>query len=146
MAWIGVGFTFAFCYLLNRLVPRYSLKSITMNSLLIMSMSVLLTAIIPFEYSPWIFSIPAACGLATSYSALVSLFSQQVDASKQGWIMGLTGVISAASFAVTAALTGYLANIHINLPIYFSAIILFIAIFPLKKYIIQTLPEIRQVV
>jgi hypothetical protein len=54
--------------------------------------------------------VPLACSVAITYSSLLTLFSNRVDANSQGWIMGITGSIMALVFAVDALLGGLLVE------------------------------------
>jgi MFS family permease len=124
MAFIGLGFTLAFCYLLNVLTHHFSLRMIALSTTGIMSASMLAVVLIKSEISAWILSVPAATCLALAYSVLVSLFSNAVDKEKQGWVMGLTGAIGALSFGLTGILAGVIVDYGTNIPIWIACICL----------------------
>ena len=129
MACIGVGFTLAFCYLLTVVTRYFSLRAIAIVSIGLIAIFMLGICLIQNELSAWILSIPAATSLAIGYSVLISLFSQEVDKNKQGWIMGLTGAISAFSFGITGLTAGMLVNLGANTPIWFAFVCLVISTF-----------------
>ena len=72
-------------------------------------------------------SIPAATSLAIAYTVLVSLFSESVGKDHQGWVMGLTGAISAFSFGLSGLVAGLLVDINVSAPIWLSIILLLIS-------------------
>ncbi|HEV2613588.1 MAG TPA: MFS transporter [Gammaproteobacteria bacterium] len=131
MACIGVGFTLAFCYLLSVITARFSLRNIALVSISLIGLFILGILFIHHELSAWILAIPAATSLAIGYSVLVSLFSEQVDKNKQGWIMGLTGAISAFSFGVTGLGAGVLAKFGAATPLWVALGCLIISILSL---------------
>jgi len=131
MACVGVGFTLAFCYLLGIITAHFSLRNIALVSISLIGFFILGILLIPYELSAWMLAIPAATSLAIGYSVLVSLFSEQVDKSKQGWIMGLTGAISAFSFGVTGLGAGILAEFGVATPLWVALGCLIISVLAL---------------
>ena len=55
--------------------------------------------------------------MAIAYSTILTLFSNQVDARSQGWVMGITGAIMAFAFGLNGLLIGLLANTGIATPL-----------------------------
>ncbi len=66
--------------------------------------------------------IPLAACVSLAYSALLTLFSNQVDKHAQGWVMGITGSIMAFVFGVDGILIGVIATWSANLPILIAAV------------------------
>ena len=120
MACIGVGFTLAFCYLLELLTNNFTLHKIAVTSLSLIAIFILMIIVFNKQATAWIMGIPAATCLAISYSVLISLFSQEVNKEKQGWVMGLTGAISAFSFGITGLTAGLLANLSAVTPLWLA--------------------------
>lgn len=69
---------------------------------------------------------PMACCVAVAYSVIISLFSDQVDAQSQGWVMGITGSIMALVWALNAVIVGLVASWSAQLPIYIAGIFLLV--------------------
>lgn len=128
MSCMGVGFSLAFCYLLNMLTAHFELRKIAIYSIGLIVTFIFLIIVINQEMVTWALSIPAATCLAIAYSVLVSLFSEAVDRTKQGWVMGLTGAISAFSFGLSGLVAGLLVDINVSAPIWLSLILLFISV------------------
>ena len=128
MACMGVGFTLAFCHLLSMLTARFSLRKIALVSISLIVALILMIIIINDEITTWILSIPAATSLAIAYTVLVSLFSESVGKDQQGWVMGLTGAISAFSFGLSGLVAGLLVDINVSAPIWLSIILLLISV------------------
>lgn len=128
MACMGVGFTLAFCYILNILTARFALRKIALISIKLIIIFIFMIIVIDNKLTTWILSIPAATSLAIAYTVLVSLFSGAVDKDKQGWVMGLTGAISAFSFGLSGLVAGVLVDIHVSAPIWLSIILLLMSV------------------
>jgi DHA1 family tetracycline resistance protein-like MFS transporter len=126
MACLGVGFTIAFCYLLNILNNRFSLKMIANSSMGVMAFTLFLILIINNPIVAWVISIPSAMCLALSYSVLTAMFSNLVGSTQQGKIMGLTSAIGAFSFGVSGLGAGLIADFGASIPIWFAFICLFL--------------------
>jgi MFS transporter, DHA1 family, tetracycline resistance protein len=128
MSCMGVGFTLAFCYLLSMLTARFELRKIALYSIGLILIFIFIIVAVNHELTTWVLSIPAATCLAIAYSVLVSLFSGSVDKDQQGWVMGLTGAISAFSFGLSGLVAGLLVDINVSAPIWLSLILLIISI------------------
>lgn len=126
---VGAGFTFAFCYLLSIVTKYFSLRKIALVSISLMALMMLAIVTINNQISAWILSVPAATGLAISYSVLTTLFSNEVGSDKQGWIMGLTGAIGAFSFGITGLIAGIIANLGVTAPIWLAFVCLTLSAF-----------------
>lgn len=127
MGCVGAGFTLAFCYLLNIVTKLFSLKKIALTTVSLMSLMMLAIVTINNQLSAWLISVPAATGLALSFTVLTTMFSNSVSSEKQGWIMGLTGAIGAFSFGVTGLGAGFVANLGASAPIWVAFILLTIS-------------------
>jgi len=128
MSCMGVGFTLAFCYLLHVLTTHFELRKIALFSIGLISALIFMIIMIDDEITTWVLSIPAATCLAIAYSVLVSLFSGAVAKDQQGWVMGLTGAISAFSFGLSGIVAGLLVDINVSAPIWLSVILLRISV------------------
>lgn len=128
MSCMGVGFTLAFCYILNMLTARFALRKIALCTISLIVILIFIIVSINSELVTWVLSIPAATSLAISYSVLVSLFSDAVNKNQQGWVMGLTGAISAFSFGLAGVVAGFLVGINVSAPIWLALILLLISV------------------
>jgi MFS family permease len=128
MSCMGVGFTLAFCYILNLLTAHFALRKIALYSIGLILIFVFMIVYIDHEMTTWILSVPAATCLAVAYSVLISLFSDAVNKDQQGWVMGLTGAISAFSFGSAGLVAGFLVDINVSAPLWLALMLLFISI------------------
>lgn len=124
MAVMGVGFGIGTGILVQFFSKRFAAHSIFIYTILLGSVLALLTVVIKSVWPSWILVAPLACCIAVAYSTIVTIFSDQVDAQSQGWVMGITGSISALVWAINAVVVGLLATISEQLPIYIAAICL----------------------
>jgi len=70
----------------------------------------------------WLLIIPMSLVMSFTYSVVLTIFSNQVDADHQGWVMGITGAIMALVFGVNALVVGFLADVNPRLPLVVCAI------------------------
>ena len=120
MGLVGVGFAIGFAYLANFFAQRFPLEKIFMITIFINGLSVFLTAISPYSLLAWLFVVPASASQSIGYATIISIFSNQVDKTKQGWIMGITGSILALGFGITGLLGGIFTNMEPALPLLLS--------------------------
>lgn len=127
MGLMGVGFGIGTGFLIDPLTKRFSLKSCTVSGCIVAAIAMVLTATAPREYYVWIEVILVAIAMAVAYSTILTLFSNQVDADSQGWVMGVTGAIMALAFGVNGLILGVLANFSLQMPLLIAAICLILS-------------------
>lgn len=116
MALLGVGFGIG-NFLLDYLTKNFSLNNTTIVSLLMASISILPMVICDNPSWAWSCAILLGTSIAVAYAVIVTIFSNQVDANSQGWVMGITGSIAALVFAADAFIGGFLASWHSATPL-----------------------------
>ncbi len=123
MSYMGV--IFAVALTLGLRVSHYYLSLERIVKLFMISMIVALIMMIFFtsEVSFWFLSIPVGIAGSVAYSVLLTIYSNSVSADRQGWVMGISGAISAAAFGVSAALTPLMSAISPELPFIVAAIV-----------------------
>lgn len=121
MALMAVGFGFGTGVLVNYFNKYLSLKTTTQLGLIIASLCFLITALTDKPIFAWLCVFPAGAAIALAYSTLLTAFSNQVDEDSQGWVMGITGSISAFAFGVNGFLVGIIANVSPVAPLLISA-------------------------
>ena len=110
-----------FCgFLVDFFVKRFHMKRIIVVSFLLTAAFILVTVLTHHALVLWIMMPPIGAAVAVGYSTIITLFSNQVGADEQGWVMGVTGAIMALCFGLSALLTGYLANFGAQVPIYLA--------------------------
>jgi predicted MFS family arabinose efflux permease len=116
MAVMGIGFGIGNGILVNYFTRRFSLQNNFIYSALISAVLIFFMVLIPYQIFSWIVLIPIASCIAIAYSALITLFSNQVTAEHQGWVMGITGSIMAFVFGINGIIVGALAIWSASLP------------------------------
>lgn len=127
MAVMGIGFAVGNGYLVNFLARLFPLRTSYIYSNIVAAGIVLLMVSLPYPALDWLLVAPLACAVSIAYASLLTVFSNQVDAQSQGWIMGITGSISSLVWAVNGITVGILAAFNAAYPLYVSAIGLFVA-------------------
>lgn len=124
MAVMGVGFGIGNGVLADYCAKRFKLSSIVVVTLMACAFAVLITALANSAFYAWVYIIPIAALISVSYAMILTIFSNQVDANSQGWVMGITGAIIALTFGVNSLMLGVVSTFGINLPLYISFIAL----------------------
>lgn len=117
MAFLAVGFAVAFLYLIPLLSRYYTNLALLKASLIVCAGATLVSALSPFANLIWLSTFVAAVSDAVAYSTSISLFSDAVDETQQGWIMGITAAVYSLAFAFTAVASIFLAMISANVPL-----------------------------
>lgn len=126
MAVMGLGFGFGNGVMVQLLTKRFPLRPTFLWTTFLSALMSLLMVVIPHQIMVWILMAPMACCVAVAYSVIISLFSDQVDAQSQGWVMGITGSIMALVWALNAVIVGLVASWSAQLPIYIAGIFLLV--------------------
>lgn len=126
MAAMGIGFGLGNGYLTNYFAKFFPLRTNFIYSTWLTAVLILLLFIIPSSLFSWLMAVPICTSVAVAYASIVTMFSDQVDADSQGWVMGITGSIMAFVWGINGVVIGILSIWHDTLPIFISAICLLI--------------------
>lgn len=124
MAVMGIGFGVGNGFLVNFLAKRFTLRDNYIYTTLMTALLIFLILFIQQNVFNWIIIPLLACLISVAYASILTLFSDQVDANSQGWVMGVTGSIMALVFAVSGITVGTVAALSATLPIYIAGICL----------------------
>lgn len=121
MAVMGVGFGIGNGYLVNFFAKRFSLTANFIVSSILTGVLIACMSIFQNITIDWIVIIPLAAAVSVAYSSILTVFSNQVDADSQGWVMGITGSIMAFVFGLTGLVIGVIAVASASIPISIAA-------------------------
>ena len=112
MALIGVGLALGTAWLPRHFEhSRLSHRCVILVNIVLLAISIGLISIVPWVWLIWIITIPLNAAFGLAYTFLVSTFSRQVDQTKQGWVMGITGAILALANTLVNALGVWLNTV-----------------------------------
>jgi MFS transporter, DHA1 family, tetracycline resistance protein len=118
---LSLGYTIGFAYLVGK-CTKFPPKQVTFWSFFITGMSIFWMTITRSQEIAWIAALIIGMANGVGYTTLVGMFSSQVDGSRQGWVMGITGSIMAAGIAVTTFFAGFLTQLNVIIPFVVSVI------------------------
>lgn len=72
------------------------------------------------HYLMWIAIVPIAAGDVITYSAITTLYSDAVDKTMQGQVMGTSFVVVSAVWGLTSLLGGWLIGLETTAPLWFA--------------------------
>ena len=118
MVLLGVGFGLGTGVLVPYCSQHFPMRHTFFTVTVVAGILLLLMVVVNCAWMSWLLVAPIACCVATAHSIIITIFSDQVDAHSQGWVMGITRSIMAFVWAVNALLIGTLATWSVKLPIY----------------------------
>lgn len=127
MAVMGIGFGLGTGFVVNYVAKIFTLRDSYIYFTFASAIMIFLMVIIPYSFFSWIIMAPLACCIATAYSCILTIFSNQVDEKNQGWVMGITGSVMAFVWAINGIIVGILAALNDKFPLFTAAVILLIA-------------------
>ncbi len=127
MGVMGVGFGIGTGFMVEVFTKRFSLKQCTIGGCVFVALGTLLTITAPKQIYVWFDVVLVAVAMALAYSTILTLFSNQVDADSQGWVMGITGAIMAFAFGTNGLLVGLLADVSPKTPLIVTIVCLILA-------------------
>ncbi len=122
LAVLGLGFSLGCGYLVSVLTKRFDLRKIVISTLFATALVVAVTTIFQQEIIAWVGAFLVGTTMSVAYSVLLTIFSDQVSAQEQGWVMGVTGSIMALCFGITSFFTGFMADFGASYPMYLSVL------------------------
>lgn len=122
MACMGIGFGIGNGFLSNLLAKRYDHRLTVTTTLFLSSIGIFIIVFSQSLLLTWVCIIPIASLVSAANALILTIFSNQVDETSQGWIMGITGAIMALTFGINSLLVGSLSTLSVNVPLYISAI------------------------
>lgn len=122
---VGCSFGFASCGLFEE---HFNETKLVIAGYAILTLSVLLTIIIPNLYFSWIIIIPGTFALAVGYSFLLKTFADNVSRDQQGWVMGITSGVIALGNGIATCFDGLLSSLGNAAPMIAAVLLLTIGI------------------
>jgi DHA1 family tetracycline resistance protein-like MFS transporter len=126
MTYFGVVWAITFVWIVRSIVKHFKLNDIIFYSLLVTIVSVL-TLLWPKQIVVWLSAIPLGITNGLSYTALITLLSNSVDADSQGWVMGVASSVAAAAWGVGALLAGVCGAFDVKWPFISAAVFVVIS-------------------
>src|SRR3989338_1627209 len=129
MGCLGIGFGIGNGFLVDYCTHRYRLKSIVVTHLLLTAFFIFVIVSTFSPFYAWLAVVPVGALGAVAYAVILTIFSNQVDADSQGWVMGITGAIMAFAFGMNGIFVGMLADMGARIPIVLAVLGLAISAF-----------------
>jgi len=121
---LGIGFAVGFGYLVDFFAKRFLLRWVAVGTMAMSCLAALLTVSIHSIFLAWIAVFFIGAFISVAYTVMISIFSNQVDPTHQGWVMGITGAIMALSFGIIGLLSPVLTDYSANVPLIVSVVCL----------------------
>ena len=123
MALLGIGWVIGFGFLTKFLEKRIELKYSIIAAAIVQIILTIVVIISHRELETWILAIPLAIVDSVIFANLLAIFSNHANLDDQGWVMGVSGSISAVAFGLTAIVVGYLATLSTEMPLLISSLV-----------------------
>ncbi len=107
----GVGFCLAYGLCLPLLQRRLDSRVVAVAGLWL---TVALVAVSVGSYRmdvQWAVALPVSVVVSVAYGAIITLFSNAVDSERQGWILGISISVNAATWGLSSIVSGFLGGL-----------------------------------
>ena len=102
------------------LIKRFQKTHIVLVTLVVMAVSILVFMLNPVADLSYLLLIPLVMAFGVIYPTMLTLFSAGVDATEQGWVMGVVIALYTLGTGSISLIGGYLMSLSINLPFLIS--------------------------
>lgn len=128
MTYTGLLFTFCLACLVRLLLKRTSIEKVMRVSFFIVGLSLVICPFLHTETSQWLIAIPINLSIGLLYTGGLALFSNAVDKTLQGWVMGVSAAVAAVAWTLGALFSGVLGNWGVEWPFLVAAMISFLGL------------------
>lgn len=143
MALMGIGFGISNGFLVNMLAKRFTLSANFKVGSVLTAALIFVMLMLDKELICWILTPFIAAAVAVAYPSILTLFSNNVAADKQGWVMGITGSIMALVFSIDGIIVGLIAAFNATAPLYIAAVSLLFSVLIMMIYFKETKKNTR---
>lgn len=98
---LGLGFAIGILFGIPFLSKRMTTHKAAFITLLLTGIGELLACLIHIESAQWLIAIFVACFDMIAFALMLTLFSDAVDESQQGWVMGISGSVMAVAWVIS---------------------------------------------
>lgn len=126
MTYIGLLFSFCLAFLIRIFLKLFSLKNIMNAAFLILGVSLIFCPLVKTEINQWLITIPVTISVGLLYTCGLALFSNAVDKTQQGWVMGVSAAVAAVAWTSGAILAGILGKWGVEWPFMTASLFTFV--------------------
>lgn len=94
-----------------RIAQRISTRRAAIFSMFALGIGTSLAVVVKSQVIFWCATVVATLGASVAFSFIITLCSNLVEKTQQGWVMGISGAVIAIAWAASALLSGLLLNI-----------------------------------
>ncbi|MEM9243519.1 MAG: MFS transporter [Pseudomonadota bacterium] len=123
---LAVGYAIGFIYLVNKL-QRFSTFRVLLFGFMIVGCLTLLSALLHYAILIWLFAFVIGMVNGVVYTFIITAFSNRVDETKQGWVMGLTGSVMALAMTISTLIGGFIVDLSAMAPFIATGVIFLVA-------------------
>jgi len=136
MSVMGIGFCLSFAVVMPFLTGRFPNRRITFWSLVVTSILLAASTLVPTMLLQWLLILPLSIAVAVSYGTLIILFTDLATEDTKGEIMGIAAAINAFSFGIISFLGGSLDSFLIGAPLILSVVLMTLSwiVFQTQKF------------
>ena len=127
LTYIGVWMCIGLTVLYRIILKLTSLKATLMISLVGTVFGMLGCSITSTAILQWIFVVPTAIFVGTTYTSLLTVISHETSKEHQGWALGVASTLLGLAWLLTGFASGFLVSILSTLPLYLSSLAITIA-------------------
>ncbi len=131
---LGIFIAVGGSYIMPRLHKKMSTPNIAMLGMVLIAVGVLVSVLLNSQVVFWIGVMITSIAAALAFTQIITLFSLEVDETKQGWVMGITGAIIALGWAISAILSGVLLVFSYTVALYIAVVVALLGAVVLRQF------------
>ena len=140
---MGVALALTSTFLVPVFAARYSKQSIIVGTAIVMAAASLGYVATGSEVLTYLAIVPMAVAFAIGYPTLLSTMSESVDATEQGWVMGVSVALFTSGAGIASLTGGAMMGFDIHLPFYIATAAAILAV--ILVGLVWRVPAIQQI-
>lgn len=127
MGVLGLGFAVGFMFIIKYMMKYFKLSMGITLCWLISAIGMAITVGCDVVWPAWVIGFFIGIFMAVSYAGVLTLYSQSVPETHQGWVMGVAMSVVAFGFAVMSILPSWLSQFAVWVPLATAAVLMLIS-------------------
>lgn len=116
MGYLGICFFISLTLLIRPVLKRMSVAQANAAALLLGALAFAVNIVFPAQWVLWVTAFPACMAMSIAYTCQITLFSESVDKTHQGWVMGVSASVMAVGWVFSGLLTSLMGILLLWVP------------------------------
>lgn len=132
--YLGVGFALGLLFVLPQMLKRFKIEQIVCIALFTTLLTQFFSSVLHAQEFVWLLAFPFAIAVEIAFSGMFTSFSNAVDETSQGWVMGISVAIMAIAWAIAGFSAQLVPIIGVHTLIFIGSIFLGLGALFMTRY------------